>query len=136
MISDVGSVAVLVMDPQKAAEWYHDKLGFEIVGNEGHSVFIRAKGSNSLLLHLCGRCDDWQNDLPGGRTGIWFSCGEIRLCGEDTGRVFPSSQPAAVERTYYELKDKGVEFSLELATTAWGKMAIFKDPDGNEFEIS
>jgi len=88
------------------------------------------------LIHLCGKCDDWEKDLPGGRTGVWLNCGEIRLGRQDTGQVFPSSHPTAVERTYQELKNKAVEFSMELITTSWGKMAIFKDPDGNEFEIS
>jgi uncharacterized glyoxalase superfamily protein PhnB len=48
----------------------------------------------------------------------------------------PASNPENVERTYFELKRKGVEFSEELTATDWGKYAILKDPDGNEFEIS
>ena len=53
-----------------------------------------------------------------------------------TGYVIPASKPQNVEETYHELKKNGVEFSQELTTNAWGKMAVFKDPDGNEFEIS
>jgi uncharacterized glyoxalase superfamily protein PhnB len=54
----------------------------------------------------------------------------------EAGQVIPASKPENVEATYHELKRKGVEFSQELTTTAWGKMAILKDLDGNEFEIS
>jgi hypothetical protein len=54
MISRVGSVAILVNDAKKSAEWYLEKLGFEIVegiecamwhrtGSEAHAVFIRRK---------------------------------------------------------------------------------------------
>jgi catechol 2,3-dioxygenase-like lactoylglutathione lyase family enzyme len=137
MITGVGSAAILVRDARKSAQWYRDKLGFEIVGVEGHGVFVRLSVSQSVLLHLCERCDDWGNDQPGGRTGIWLRCGELKLRKDkSTGRVIPVSDPANVEKTYTELKKSGVEFSQELTTTSWGKMAILRDPDGNEFEIS
>ncbi len=136
MISGVGSVAILVNDAKRSAEWCHDKLGFEIVGIEGHTVFVKPVGSQSLL-HLCGRCKDWGNNQPGGRTGIWLHCGKITVRkDEKTGQVLPASNPEEVERTYHELKKKGVEFSEELTTTSWGKYAIMRDLDGNEFEIS
>lgn len=137
MITGVGSVAILVNDAKKSAEWYRDKLGFEIVGAEGHTVFVKPRESQAPLLHLCGRCDAWENDTPGGRTGIWLQCGEITIRKhERTGQALPASNPEEVERTYLELKKKGVEFSEELTTTNWGKYALFRDPDGNEFEIS
>lgn len=137
MITGVGSISVLVHDAKKSAKWYHDKLGFEILGTEGHTVFVKPKGSQSLLLHLCGRCDAWENDQPGGRTGIWLQCGKMTIRkDEKTGQVLPASNPKEVEKTYIELKKKGVEFSEELTTTDWGKYAILKDPDGNMFEIS
>jgi len=136
MITGVGSAAILVRDAKSSAQWYHDKLGFEIVGIEGHGVFVRPSDSQNLL-HLCERCDDWGEDRPGGRTGIWLRCGELVLHkDEKTGRIIPTSDPASVERTYSELKRKEVEFSQELTSTSWGKMAILKDLDGNEIEIS
>ncbi len=137
MITDVGSVAVLVYDARKSAEWYHDKLGFEIVGDQGHYVTVKPKGSKAILLHLCEKCDEWGNDKPGGQTGIWLRCGESMLRrDEKTDALIPASGPENVEKTYSELKEKGVEFKTELKTLPWGKCAIFKDPDGNEFEIS
>ena len=53
-----------------------------------------------------------------------------------TDQVFPASEPKDVKKTYLELKKNGVEFSEGLTTMSWGKYAIFRDPDGNEFEIS
>ena len=136
VITGVGSVAVLVKDVRKSAEWYHDKLGFDIVGIEGHTVFVKPKGSDSLI-HLCGKCDAWEDDRPGGRTGIWLRCGKITVRRDKkTGIVTPASRPEDVERTYRKLKRKGVEFLEELTTTSWGKYAVLKDPDGNLFEIS
>jgi len=55
---------------------------------------------------------------------------------ETLGRVVPASDPDAVERAYLELKRKGVTFSEELRDMNWGKLAILKDPDGNELELS
>ena len=137
MVIGVGSVAVLAYDAGKLAQWYHDKLGFEIIETQGHTVFVRPKGSSEPLIHLCGKCDDWGNDLPGGKTGIWLHCGPIRMLrDEKTGRLVPSSDPNEVEKTFLELKNKGVEFSQELQTTSWGKYAILKGPNGNEFELS
>ena len=50
--------------------------------------------------------------------------------------MVPASDPDAVERAYLELKRKGVTFSEELRDMNWGKLAILKDPDGNELELS
>jgi catechol 2,3-dioxygenase-like lactoylglutathione lyase family enzyme len=136
MITGTGSVAVLVEDARESAIWYRDKLGFEIVGIRRHTVFVRPKRSNTLM-HLCERCDAWEGDEPGGRTGIWLHCGKVVVRRDSkTGLVLPASRPEAVERTYRELKRKGVEFSEELTTTSWGKYALLKDLDGNVFEIS
>ena len=133
----IGSVAVLVKDAKNSAEWYHDKLGFEIVGVEGHTVFVRPRGPQSVLVHLCERCDDWGDDRPGGRTGIWLQCGELTFRKDErVGRVIPASNPDEVEKAYFDQKSKGVEFSEELTSTSWGKYAIMRDPDGNEFELS
>jgi predicted enzyme related to lactoylglutathione lyase len=77
------------------------------------------------------------NDQPGGRVGVWLHCGEITVRkNEKTGVLTPASKPENVERTYLELKNRGVQFSEELTTTDLGKYAILRDPDGNEFEIS
>ncbi len=132
----IGSVAVLVRDAKKAAAWYQDKLDFEIVGSEGHAVFVRPRSGQSPLLHLCEECDSWQGDRPGGPTGIWLRCGEVRMKKAKSGEMIPASAPEEVERVYGELKAKGVAFAHELQTVSWGKRAAFLDLDGNEFEIS
>ncbi len=84
MMTGFGSIAVLSNDPRTSAEWYRNKLEFEIVGSEGHSVFVRPMGSAFHLLHPCGPCDDWGANRPGGRTGIWLSWG--RSLSEDIPR--------------------------------------------------
>jgi len=114
MFTTVGSVAVLVNDAKKSAEWYHEKLDFEI-NIQSHWVEVKPKGSLQVI-HLCEKCEDWGNDLPGGQTGIFIKSDDK-------------------EKTYNEMKKRGVEFSVELQEASWGggKYAIFKDPDGNQF---
>ena len=114
MFTEVASVAVLVHDAGKAAEWYRQKLGFE-VSVQGHWVTAKPPAS-SVVLHLCGRCEDWEHDRPGGHTGIFIKTDDK-------------------EKTYKELKSRGVEFDVELTKAPWGggKYAIFRDMDGNKF---
>ena len=54
---------------------------------------------------------------------------------EKSRQLLPASNPDKVEKTFLELKRNGVEFSEEQITTDWGKYAIMRDPEGNEFEI-
>ena len=41
-----------------------------------------------------------------------------------------------VEKTYQELKDRGVEFVSSPRQEEWGSFAVFEDPDGNKFVLS
>jgi len=114
MFAGIGSFAVLVNDAKKAAKWYEEKLGFE-VNSQGHWVTVNPKGSK-VTIHLCEKCDDWEGDKPGGNTGIY-------LTSDDK------------EKTYRELKARGVQFKVELTEAPWasGKYAILRDLDGNEY---
>lgn len=114
MFTEVGSVPVLVRDAAKAAAWYKEKLGFEVTV-QGHWVAAKPPGS-SVVLHLCAENEDWEGDRPGGQTGIFLKCDDK-------------------EKTYQDLKRRGVEFAVELREAPWGggKYAIFKDLDGNKF---
>jgi predicted enzyme related to lactoylglutathione lyase len=114
MFNEIGSVAVLVNDAKKSAQWYQEKLGFQLDAMQGHWVAVKPPGSKTIL-HLCGNCQDWGDDLPGGQTGIFIKCDDK-------------------EKTYEEMKNKGVAFTVELSEfPSGGKYAVFKDLDGNEF---
>jgi len=108
MIESVGSIAVTVSDAKKAAEWYREKLGFELRDSEGHWMTVAPKGWGTVI-HLCQT-----EELEPGNTGIGLYTKEL-------------------DATYRELKSKGVEFTQELKREPWGAYAIFKDPDGNEY---
>ena len=108
MMLELAAVAVKVSDGRNAAEWYREKLGFEVRGEEGHWVVVAPSGSKTSI-HLCEA-----DGLEPGNTGILFTTPGIA---------------AAVE----ELKAKGVRLTKELTERPWGRYVMFADPDGNEF---
>ena len=59
---------------KKASKWYSEKLGFEF-SEQGHWVKVKPS-SGSLVIHLCGKCEDWAGDRPGGQTGISVEAGD------------------------------------------------------------
>lgn len=112
MIKEIGTVAVMVSDRQKALDWYTQKLGFEVKANTEHWVVVGLHGQ-SFGLHLCA------TEFPGsklepGNTGILFNVDNL-------------------ETTVAELKGKDVVFAQDITKEFWGTYAMCKDPDGNEF---
>ena len=111
------TVGVTVPRPaKKAAEWYRDKLDFEIGGEvDGHWVVVGPKGTTDAPegpwygIHLCEA-----DELDPGNTAILFLTPDIQA-------------------TYVELKARGVEFTKELTKEVWGTYAMFSDPWGNIF---
>ena len=111
MFSNYFSVAVMVSDAKKSAEWYKRKLGFEVSTEDDHWVTAAEKGA-SWKLHLC------ESELEPGNTGICFYTDEI-------------------QRKVGDLKQKGVKFSMDYTKTEdGGEISMFEDPDGNIFWIS
>jgi lactoylglutathione lyase len=108
MINDLTSVAVVISDAKKSTEWYTKVLGFKVVSNDDHWVTVAPQNSNTTI-HLCQG-----PDLEPGNTGILL-------------------KTQNVDETYSELSKKGVQFTKPPRDDGWGKYAMFKDPDGNEF---
>ena len=118
MITHVKFVSVPTRDQDRALAFYTDKLGFKLV-----------------------------TDQPFNDTQRWI---ELRLGTSDTRFVLftmdGGPQPGFsfngalacdnVDRTYEELKARGVEFESPPRKEPWGTFAIIKDPDGNTFVLS
>ncbi len=106
MISEIADVAVVVSDSKKALKWYTEVLGLEPRSVEGHWITVAPKGSKTVL-HLC------ESDEPEkGNTGIALATKDLN-------------------KTYEELKKKGVKFPHPPKDDGWGVYAQFEDPDGN-----
>ncbi len=110
MPMEFGSVAVVVSDGKKSAQWYKEKLGFEIRDNMEHWITVAPKGAKTVI-HLCEG-----DELEPGNTGFGFYVKDVKK-EEDA------------------LRKKGVAFTQPTTKQPWGTQAAFKDLDGNEFWI-
>ena len=126
MITHLQMISIFVSDMDRALAFYTEKLGFINTGAE-------FKDEDTHLIWLLPEAAAKEN-YP---TQIALSAsppGDPRI-GAASGLVFSSDD---IEATYMELKNKGVEFTLDLVRHNYGEgegdqEASFIDPDGNEF---
>ncbi|MGI0053411.1 MAG: VOC family protein [Thermoplasmata archaeon] len=112
----MASIAVVVSDIDRARAWYTEKLGLDVVADEGHWLGVGRKGRGAML-HLCGALAGWTPPLEPGNSGVLLLLnGEFRAACS-------------------ELKAAGVEFSQPATKTKWGWVASIRDPDGNEHSL-
>jgi len=116
VITHVKFITIPTHDQDRALAFYTEKLGFRVFTDQPHG-------------------DDGQR---------WI---ELRVGTSDTRVVlFTATDPPGsfygtlacdnVERTYEELKGRGVEFVAPPKKEPWGTFAIFKDIDGNQLMLS
>ena len=119
MIRRVKFVSIPVKDQDKALAFYTEKLGFAIQTDQ-------PMGPGQRWIEL---------GIPGAETDVvLFSPeGHEDRIGGFMNLSFSSDN---VEKTYDELKAKGVEFTKPPKKEPWGTFAMFKDPDGNQFVLS
>jgi predicted enzyme related to lactoylglutathione lyase len=106
VIDRLGFIIVTVKDAMKSANWYKEKLGFDIRSADGHWVTVSPRGSTTVI-HLCD--------------GVALR--------RDTGIVLYT---ADVTVAYERLRSMGVEFVQAPKRMEWGLYAVLKDPDNNE----
>lgn len=121
MITHVKLVSIAVTDQKKALDFYTNKLGFTVVVNEpfnasGDSRWIELKppeGQTRIVLLKADR-----NDPRVGRlSNIVFTTDDV-------------------EKTYFDLKTKGVQFKEPPNKQHWGMFTQFNDLDGNTFVLA
>ncbi len=115
-------IQIFVKDLDKAVRWYKDILGMELVNksDKWKSATMRLAGVD---YDLCQPIPEWGSNWMkakgniGGLKGIFFYTKDIN-------------------KTYQQLKSKGVKFLKAPFKTPWGEYkAHFVDPDGNEFSL-
>ena len=118
MIKRVKFVSIPVTDEDRALEFYTKGLGFEVLTDQSF-------GEGQRWIEL---------GIPGADTRVVLYRPEN---GDGVGTFQRISFLAEdVEKTFRELRDRGVEFTQEPKTESWGTAAGFKDPDGNTFVLS
>lgn len=119
MIRSVKFVSIPVHDQDAALEFYTTKLGFAIVTDQPMGPGKRwielrpAKGETRVVLFT----GEGEEKRIGTFMNLSFECDNV-------------------ERTYAELREKGVEFEKPPIKQHWGNYAILKDQDGNKLLLS
>lgn len=109
MIDGIATVWLPVSDMDTAVAFYRDKLGFDVEEHDGSWSQVSA-GKERIGLN--------GTESPSGEGGavIAFSVDDL-------------------DSTVEELKGKGVDFAGGVSEHPWGRIAPFKDPDGNDLQV-
>jgi predicted enzyme related to lactoylglutathione lyase len=109
MLKGIATVWLPVTDMGRAVSFYRDSLGLDVVEHDGDWTEVTA-GDQRIGLN--------EGESPAGDGGA------VIAFGVDD-----------IESTVEELKGNGVEFTDEISEHPWGKIAPFKDADGNDLQL-
>ena len=112
MAMGFANVWVPVEDIDRASSFYEDTLGLSQKKKDGNWVEYEADG---VSIGLNGR-------EPGG-------------AGVDGGPVLTFQPDDSLESAMEDLQGKGVEFPAGISEHDWGRVATFKDSEGNELQL-
>jgi predicted enzyme related to lactoylglutathione lyase len=109
VINGISIIWLPVSDIDRAVGFYRDSLGLEVAEHDGEWAEVTA-GDQKIGLNA--------RETPAGEGGavIAFSVDNL-------------------DDTVAQLRDKGVEFTGEISEHPWGRLAPFKDPDGNDLQV-
>ena len=112
MLKGVAVVWMPVQDIERAKGFYRDTLGLQITKEDGDWAEVDANG---LTLGLNGR-------EPSG-------------ANSDGGPIVTFRPEAGLEQAVDDLKSQGVEVSAGISEHPWGRVATFKDSEGNNVQL-
>jgi predicted enzyme related to lactoylglutathione lyase len=112
LLRGVANVWMPVQDIERAKGFYRDTLGLQITKEDGEWAEVDANG---LTIGLNGR-------EPSG-------------AGAAGGPVVTFQPQGGLEETVSNLKEQGVEVPAEISEHPWGRVATFKDSEGNDLQL-
>jgi predicted enzyme related to lactoylglutathione lyase len=112
MLRGIAVVWMPVQDIERAKGFYRDTLGLQITNEDGDWAEVDANG---LTLGLNGR-------EPSGAKG-------------EGGPVVTFQPERSLEETLDDLKNQGVEVPAGISEHPWGRVATFKDSEGNDIQL-
>lgn len=112
MLSGVAVVWMPVQDIERAKSFYGNTLGLSITKEDGDWAEVDANG---LTIGLNGR-------EPAGAQS-------------DGGPVVTFQPESNLEDTVSELQNQGVEVPAGISEHPWGRVATFKDSEGNDVQL-
>jgi predicted enzyme related to lactoylglutathione lyase len=119
MIKHINFVSVPVADQKRALEFYTKRLGFSVFtdqpfGEGQRWIELKIGGAQTKLVLFTS--DDYK-DMIGKSVAFTLSVDDI-------------------DRTYAELREKGVEFEGPPKKEPWGSYATMLDSEGNKLLLS
>jgi catechol 2,3-dioxygenase-like lactoylglutathione lyase family enzyme len=118
MIVHVKFVSIPTTNQDRALAFYTEKLGFKVVTDQPFDDtqrWIELRIANAETRFVLFKTDGGPS--PGSAFNGALACDNV-------------------QKTYDELKGRGVEFEGPPQEQPWGTFAIMKDPDGNQFVLS
>ncbi len=112
MVHGVSVVWLPVTDIDRAVGFYRDTLGLEEHARQGEWAELEANG---LRIGLNAR--------------------ESESTEGQGGAVLAFQPEGDLEDAVAELRERGVEFAGAIAEHPWGRIASFRDPDGNDLQL-
>jgi predicted enzyme related to lactoylglutathione lyase len=112
MLEGVAVVWMPVQDIERAKGFYKDTLGLPITNEDGDWAEVDANG---LTIGLNGR-------EPSG-------------AGVEGGPVVTFQPEASLQATIEDLQGQGVEVPAGISDHPWGRVATFKDSEGNDIQL-
>lgn len=112
MVHGVSIIWLPVSDIGKAVGFYEGTLGLDRVDVQSEWAQLKTDGLN---IGLNAR----KEEEPGG----------------DGGAILAFSPEGELEAAVEEMKGQGVEFVDGISEHPWGRIANFKDPDGNNLQL-
>ena len=125
MTQYLSAVAVVVPNYDEAIAFYVGRLGFQLVEDKPLSgskrwVLVSPPGSVGTCLLLAKAASNEQSRAIGNQTG---------------GRVFLFLRTDDFDRDHAAFEQAGVEFLEEPRSETYGKVAVFRDPFGNKWDL-
>lgn len=131
MIQRFTAATLFVADQDEARDFYVDKLGFEVRMDQSMGTFrwltVGPKAQPDfqiILMKLAGQGHMSAENAAALR--------ELIQKGISAAGIF---ETADIQKTYEELKARGVEFVSPPEKKFYGWEAVFKDPTGNWFSL-
>lgn len=120
----LAAVALLVRDYDEAIDWFVDRLGFTLgedsdLGGGKRWVRVVAPGGGSDILLARATTPDQQAAIGcagGGRVSFFLHTDDF-------------------DASYRRMRDKGVAFSEQPRSEAYGQVVVFTDLYGNKWDL-
>jgi predicted enzyme related to lactoylglutathione lyase len=118
MIKKIATAAVYVDDQPQAVDFWTKQVGFTVhreqpMGPHASWIELGPEAAEScLVLYPKSMMEDWAQRKP--------------------SIVFESDD---IEKTYVQMRERGVQFTQPPKEMPWGPFAIFVDPEGNWFGL-